>query len=106
MMNQRTKRASARESKSLEQTNWDAVDKMRGNLESGEYKHVVLGIVFPKYVSDAFDTRHEFLDEATADPNNSEYYVKNDDRRSGTIDDRNEYTSTNVFWVPENAQEK
>jgi type I restriction enzyme M protein len=105
-LKRKTKKASAKAAKSLEQTLWDAADKMRGNLEAGEYKHVVLGLVFLKYVSDAFDTRHNYLEAATADPNNSEYYVKNVGRRSGTIEDRNEYTSTNVFWVPEKARWK
>jgi len=58
-----TKRASgkaakrAKPAKTLEQTLWEAADKMRGNLEAAEYKHVVLGLVFVKYVSDAFEQR-------------------------------------------------
>ena len=44
------KQAAPKATKSLEQTLWDAADKMRGNLEAGEYKHVVLGLVFLKYV--------------------------------------------------------
>jgi type I restriction enzyme M protein len=43
------------ESADLERTLWLAADKMRGNLESAEYKHVVLGLIFLKYISDAFD---------------------------------------------------
>lgn len=46
-----------RTQKSLEATLWEAADKLRGNLEAAEYKHVVLGLVFLKYVSDAFTTR-------------------------------------------------
>jgi type I restriction enzyme M protein len=90
--------------KSLEQTLWEAADKMRGNLEAGEYKHVVLGLVFLKYVSDAFEERRAWLEAATADPANSDYYIKNADRRATIIEDRNEYLSDNVFWVPENAR--
>ena len=52
--------------KSLEQTLWEAADKMRGNLEAAEYKHVVLGLVFLKYVSDAFEKRRSWLEAATA----------------------------------------
>ncbi len=85
--------------KTLEQTLWEAADKMRGNLEAGEYKHVVLGLVFLKYVSDAFTERRTWLETATADPTNSDYYVPNPERRNGIIEDRNEYTSDNVFWV-------
>lgn len=90
--------------KTLEQTLWDAADKMRGNLEAGEYKHVVLGLVFLKYVSDAFAERRAWLEHATADPTNNDYYVPNPDRRAGIIDDRNEYTADNVFWVPQAAR--
>ena len=60
------KKANAQKpAKSLEQTLWDAADKLRGNLESSEYKHVVLGLVFLKYVSDAFTERREFLRQAS-----------------------------------------
>jgi type I restriction enzyme M protein len=97
-------KATAKPAKSLEQTLWDAADKMRGNLEAGEYKHVVLGLVFLKYVSDAFEERRAWLEAATADPKNKDYYIPNADRRSGTIEDRNEYTSSNVFWVPAKAR--
>ncbi len=97
-------KAAAKPAKTLEQTLWDAADKMRGNLEAGEYKHVVLGLVFLKYVSDAFSERRAWLESATADPKNKDYYIPNADRRSGTIEDRNEYTSSNVFWVPAKAR--
>lgn len=90
--------------KTLEQTLWDAADKMRGNLEAGEYKHVVLGLVFLKYISDAFEERRAWLETATADPANEDYFVKNEARRAEIIEDRNEYTADNVFWVPAEAR--
>ena len=90
--------------KTLEQTLWEAADKMRGNLEAGEYKHIVLGLVFLKYVSDAFEERRLWLEAATADSDNSEYFVRNPDRRGEIVEDRNEYTSDNVFWVPTEAR--
>ena len=98
------RKITAKPTKTLEQTLWDAADKLRGNLEASEYKHVVLGLVFLKYVSDAFTERRKFLEAATADPKNSEYYVPKADRRDSIIEDRNEYTSNNVFWVPMNAR--
>jgi type I restriction enzyme M protein len=98
------KKAAPKATKSLEQTLWDAADKMRGNLEAGEYKHVVLGLVFLKYVSDAFEDRRAWLEAATADPTNKDYYVAKADRRASIIEDRNEYTSDNVFWVPTKAR--
>ena len=90
--------------KTLEQTLWDAADKMRGNLEAGEYKHVVLGLVFLKYISDAFEERRVWLESATADPANEDYYVKSAERRADIVEDRNEYAADNVFWVHTEAR--
>lgn len=89
--------------KPLEAVLWAAADKLRGNLEAAEYKHVVLGLVFLKYVSDAFEERRNFLEEATADPK-SDYYVKTPSRRVAIVESRDEYTSENVFWVPKEAR--
>src|SRR5258706_3893128 len=94
---------STTKTKSLEQTLWEAADKMRGNLEAGEYKHVVLGLVFLKYVSDAFEERRRFLVAATADPER-DHFIKNPDRRQEIIESRDEYRSENVFWVPTEAR--
>jgi type I restriction enzyme M protein len=98
------KKAAPKATKTLEQTLWDAADKMRGNLEAGEYKHVVLGLVFLKYVSDAFQDRREWLETATADTANKDYFIKDPGRRASIVEDRNEYTSNNVFWVPAEAR--
>ena len=84
----------AKPSKTLEQTLWDAADKLRGNQEPSEYKHVVLGLVFLKYISDRFEERRRSLEaELTAD------HIK-DERLASFLEDRDEYTSHNVFWVP------
>ena len=61
------KKAKASNTKTLEQTLWETADKMRGDVEAGEYKHVVLGLVFLKYVSDAFEECRKYLEQATAD---------------------------------------
>ena len=90
--------------RSLEQTLWDAADKMRGNLEAAEYKHVVLGLVFLKYVSDAFEQRRRCLETATADDPNTDYYIPNPAKRDDIVEARDEYTSENVFWVPAEAR--
>ncbi len=90
-------------SRTLEQTLWETADKMRGNLEAGEYKHVVLGLVFLKYVSDAFEERRAFLEKATADEH-SEYFINNPLRRPEIIESRDEYTAVNAFWVPAEAR--
>lgn len=54
--------AKPKPQKSLEQTLWEAADKLRGNQEPSEYKHVVLGLVFLKYISDRFEERRQTLE--------------------------------------------
>ena len=72
----------------FEATLWATADKLRGNLDAAEYKHVVLGLIFLKYISDAFEEKHAALQkEKGADP-----------------EDRDEYLAENVFWVPPEAR--
>jgi type I restriction enzyme M protein len=71
---------------------WLAADKLRSNMDAAEYKHVVLGLIFLKYISDAFEEHHATLlaakgDYAGADP-----------------EDPDEYKALNVFWVPPGAR--
>lgn len=90
--------AKPKPTKTLEQRLWEAADKLRGNQEPSEYKHVVLGLVFLKYISDRFEERRSTLtDELKADG------IK-EDRLASFLEDRDEYTSQNVFWVPEDAR--
>lgn len=99
----RVRTTKARPVKSLEATLWEAADKLRGNLEAAEYKHVVLGLVFLKYVSDAFTKRRLELEAAITDPDSGDF-IPNETRRKTILESRDEYTSHNVFWVPEQAR--
>jgi type I restriction enzyme M protein len=84
--------------KSLEQRLWDAADALRGNQEPSEYKHVVLGLVFIKYISDRFTARRTELEaELTADGIPAS-------RLADFLEARDEYASHNVFWVPVDAR--
>jgi len=66
---------------------WEMADKLRGNIESSEYKHVVLGLVFLKYISDSFEEKYnELLEEG-----------------SGFEEERDGYLADNVFFVPKEA---
>ena len=87
----------------FEATLWAAADKMRGHMDAAVYKHVVLGLVFLKYISDAFEEKHQQLEFAVADPK-SDYFVKEAKARYGVIEDRDEYTADNIFWVPQEAR--
>jgi type I restriction enzyme M protein len=84
-------------------TLFEAADKLRGSVESAEYKHLVLGLIFVKYISDAFERRRKILDHDTRDPQ-SDVYTEDETERIEILEDRDEYLSQNVFWVPENAR--
>lgn len=72
----------------FEETLWKAADKLRGSMDSGEYKHVVLGLIFLKYISDKFETKYQELVE----------------EGSGFEEDIDEYAAENIFWVPAEAR--
>ena len=77
----------------LEKTLWTAADKLRNNMDAAEYKHVVLGLIFLKYISDAFE----------------ELYLKLDAEKLTTgadPEDKDEYTAERVFYVPPSARWK
>ncbi|PVE17459.1 class I SAM-dependent DNA methyltransferase [Arthrobacter sp. Bz4] len=100
---QKVARGKAAAVKSLEVRLWETADALRGNQEPSEYKHVVLGLVFLKYISDRFEHRRHELEEALSNPD-SEDYIPNPERRAKLLENRDEYSGQNVFWVPENAR--
>ena len=72
----------------FEEKMWQAADKLRNNMDAAEYKHVVLGLLFLKYISDAFEEKYEELQQdELADP-----------------EDRDEYLADNIFWVAPEAR--
>lgn len=87
----------------FESTLWAAAEKLRGSMDAAEYKHVVLGLIFLKYISDAFQERYDELVRITSDPSH-EYYLKDKAMRQTVIEDRDEYLAERVFWVPEKAR--
>lgn len=89
--------------KDLEKTLWAAADKMRSNMDAAEYKHVVLGLIFLKYISDAFGDRYHQLASELAD-SESEWYLADEGVRYQTLNDKDEYVSHNIFYVPEKAR--
>jgi type I restriction enzyme M protein len=82
---------------------WEACDQLRGSVESAEYKHLVLGLVFLKYISDSFERRRAVIETATHDEG-SDLHAKSEDERAEILEDRDEYISENVFWVPKEAR--
>lgn len=84
--------------KEIQDILWKAADKLRGSMDAAQYKEFVLGLVFLKYVSDAFAERREQL---AADP---ELAQIPEHRRAAFLEDKDEYTEKNVFWVPPTAR--
>ena len=82
---------------------WDTANTLRENLDAAEYKHIVLGLVFLKYISDAFSERRGELEIEFSDPK-SENFKKEEKARKIALDERDYYTMANVFWVPEKAR--
>lgn len=95
--------AKPKQQKTLEARLWETADALRGNQEPSEYKHVVLGLVFLKYISDRFEERRKAIETSLSNPN-SDDYIPNEARRTQFIESRDEYTSHNVFWVPADAR--
>jgi type I restriction enzyme M protein len=87
----------------FEDTLWGAADKLRGTMDAAEYKHVVLGLIFLKYISDAFEERRWQLEQEYGDPASADY-IKEPEARYGAVEDRDEYLSENVYWVPPEAR--
>jgi type I restriction enzyme M protein len=94
---------NANSSREFEATLWAAADKLRGTLDAAEYKHVVLGLIFLKYISDSFEERRAELDRLSRDKE-SELYVKDETQREHLLEDKDEYSAVNVFWVPAKAR--
>ena len=67
---------------------WDAACVLRGNMDASEYKNVILGLIFLKYISDSFEKKYKALLE----------------EGEGFEDDRDEYVSENIFYVPKGAR--
>lgn len=87
----------------LKRTLWAAADKLRSSMDAAEYKHIVLGLIFLKYISDAFDERREALLDAFEQPAN-ELYLPDPEDRALAAEERDYYTMANVFWVPGQAR--
>jgi type I restriction enzyme M protein len=106
-----TRNTSSEEQAFLEALNkklWNSADRLRASLDAAVYKHAVLGLIFLKYVSDAFDLRREELRAVFRD-RKSEYYLDRADYKSdkayeaaieAELEDRDYFTEKNVFWVP------
>ena len=86
------RKAAPKQEEPIEKQLWKAADKLRKNIDAAEYKHIVLGLIFLKYISDAFDELYEKLKQGE------------DDFAGADPEDKDEYKAENVFFVPETAR--
>jgi type I restriction enzyme M protein len=83
----KTKKTNTAANLGFEAQLFQAADKMRGSMDASEYKHVALGLIFLKYISDAFDAKHAAIKSNGDDPEDRDFYI-----------------ADNVFWVPKEAR--
>ena len=89
MTQARSAKQSAQKQQRIEEILWNTADQLRGHIDAAEYKHVVLGLIFLKYISDSFQRRYDEIVK--------EYGEE-------TAEDRDEYTAEGIFWVPKEAR--
>ena len=97
----------------IKRTLWATADKLRANMDAAEYKHLVLGLIFVKYISDTFAARRIELTRRFADPAD-DYFLPDSTPElladgvaavvKAELEDRDYYREVNVFWVPEAAR--
>ena len=89
----------------IKKTLWATADKLRANVDAAEYKHLVLGLIFLKFISDSFAARRAELARRFADENDDYcLFDASDEEIAAELEDRDYYKEVNVFWVPESAR--
>jgi type I restriction enzyme M protein len=88
----------------FKETLWKSADKLRNQMDAAEYKHIVLGLIFLKYISDIFDIQKNKIKQMVSDPK-SDLFISEDPKvYEKELEDRDYYTQDNVFWVPQKAR--
>lgn len=89
----------------IKKTLWATADKLRANVDAAEYKHIVLGLIFLKFISDSFAGRSAELLKRLKDPSDELYFADaSEDDLAAELEDRDYFKMANVFWVPETAR--
>lgn len=84
----------------IQKTLWATADKLRANMDAAEYKHLVLGLIFVKYISDTFAARRAELTTRLTNPDDEYFYGDADPADiEAELEDRDYYKEVNVFWV-------
>jgi type I restriction enzyme M protein len=82
---------------------WKAADKLRGNIDPGEYKYIVLGLIFLKYVSDSFYQRKDDLEKSVSDPKSASF-IRDESSRKYYVEQKDPYRAKGIFYIPEKAR--
>ena len=88
----------------FKETLWNAAEKLRNKMDAAEYKHIVLCLIFLKYISDKFDIQRKKLTKIFIDPK-SDFFIGEDPKViEKELEDRDYYIQDNVFWVPQKSR--
>ena len=88
----------------FKETLWKAADKLRNQMDAAEYKHIVLGLIFLKYISDTFDIQKDKIKKMVSNPK-SDFFISEDPKiYEKELEDRDYYTQDNIFWVPQKSR--
>ena len=89
----------------IKKTLWATADRLRANMDAAEYKHLVLGLIFVKYISDTFAARRAELTTRLTNPADDYFFANATPADlAQELEDRDYYTEVNAFWVPESAR--
>ena len=83
---------------------WASADKLRAQMDAAEYKHIVLGLIFLKYISDTFVKQQAKVQDMVSEPSSDYFISKTPAEYEGVLEERDYYTQDNVFWVPQEAR--
>jgi type I restriction enzyme M protein len=90
--------------KDFKATLWKTADKLRAQMDAAEYKHLVLGLIFLKYISDSFVKQQEKIKLMVSDPMSEFFISETPSEYESELEERDYYTQDNVFWVPQDAR--
>ena len=88
----------------FKQTLWKTADKLRAQMDAAEYKHIVLGLIFLKYISDTFVKQQEKIRQSISDPASELFISEDPSEYQEELEERDYYVKDNVFWVPQEAR--
>ena len=88
----------------IKTTLWKSADKLRAQVDPAEYKHIVLGLIFLKYISDKFGAQQEKIRQMVSDRSSDYFISENPADYESELEERDYYIQDNVFWVPQDAR--